>query len=560
MSNTTQTSRGLAPEQHELKNEARILFTSVFGPYAVNDEYGSRENNPMELYHNQVTRFQDVFSLRMFHRSWGLKFIQANITAPATLLDFPVRERFIQEIKDNEYDIVAISAILPNLLKVEEMCRLIREYLPEAKIVVGGHLANMPGLDKRIDADHVVIGEGVRWFRSYLGEDPDRKFSHPNILSGMGSRTMGVDVSCKRGEVAATLIPSVGCPMGCNFCSTSAMFGGKGKFFNFFDTGEELFEVMCKLADDMKITSFFIMDENFLFYKKRALELLKLMEENGRAWALYIFSSANVLKTYTMDELVRLGISWVWIGLEGRESQYDKFDGTDPQKLVKDLQDNGIRVLGSTIIGLEEHTYENMDEVIDYAVSYNTEFHQFMLYTPLPGTPLFKEHLEAGTLIDPECKDTSEMHGQEKFFHIHPNIKNGDETKFLRGAFEKDFEVNGPSVLRIVRTTLKGYVKHRNHPDKRVRTRFEYEARELGTTMGAVIWSSMKYFKGKNEEVYKDLEEILNSLYEVFGWKSRLLVPILGRYTYFALMREIKKLEAGVSYEPPTFYEKMRMK
>ena len=39
-----------------------------------------------------------------------------------------------------------------------------------------------------------------------------------------------------------------------------------------------------------------------------------------------------------------------------------------------------------------------------------------MLYTPLPGTPLFKEHLAAGTLIDPECKDPSEMHGQEKFF------------------------------------------------------------------------------------------------------------------------------------------------
>ena len=46
----------------------------------------------MELYHNQVTRAQGSFSLRMFHRSWGIKMIQANISAPCTVLDFPTRE------------------------------------------------------------------------------------------------------------------------------------------------------------------------------------------------------------------------------------------------------------------------------------------------------------------------------------------------------------------------------------------------------------------------------------------------------------------------------------
>ena len=62
--------------------QARILLTSVFGPYAQDDDYGSRAINPMELYHNQVTREQGSFSLRMFHRSWGLMLIQQNISAP----------------------------------------------------------------------------------------------------------------------------------------------------------------------------------------------------------------------------------------------------------------------------------------------------------------------------------------------------------------------------------------------------------------------------------------------------------------------------------------------
>ena len=47
--------------QHPLGSKAKVLFTSVFGPYAQDDEFGSRKLNPMELYHNQVTRVQGPF-------------------------------------------------------------------------------------------------------------------------------------------------------------------------------------------------------------------------------------------------------------------------------------------------------------------------------------------------------------------------------------------------------------------------------------------------------------------------------------------------------------------
>src|ERR1035437_10141393 len=63
---------------HPKGTRARVLLSSVFGPYAQDDEFGSRKINPMELYHNQVTREQGPFSLRMFHRSWGILMIQKN--------------------------------------------------------------------------------------------------------------------------------------------------------------------------------------------------------------------------------------------------------------------------------------------------------------------------------------------------------------------------------------------------------------------------------------------------------------------------------------------------
>ena len=142
--------------------------------------------------------------------------------------------------------------------------------------------------------------------------------------------------------MAATVIPSVGCPVGCNFCSTSAMFGGKGHSVRFYETGDELFDIMCQLEANLKVQSFFMMDENFLLDRVRALRLLELMERHDKAWALYLFSSASVLRSYSIEQLVRLGLTWVWMGLEGEDSRYTKLHGTDTRALVRQLQSHGI--------------------------------------------------------------------------------------------------------------------------------------------------------------------------------------------------------------------------
>jgi len=180
---------------HHLGSKARVLLTSVFGPYAQEDEYGSSTINPMELYHNQVTRVQGVFSLRMFHRSFGLLMIKENIEAPCTLLDFPDLERFIDTIRSNQYDIIGISSIIPNVNKVKKMCELIRTYQSGATIVVGGHISNMDGIDDIIETDYIVRGDGIEWFRQYLGQDMSQPVKHPAVASAFGARILGQNLS-----------------------------------------------------------------------------------------------------------------------------------------------------------------------------------------------------------------------------------------------------------------------------------------------------------------------------------------------------------------------------
>ena len=540
--------------RHPLGSKARVLLTSVFGPYAQDDGVGSRLINPMELYHNQVTRVQQAYSLRTFQRSWGLMLIQANLETPCTMLDFPSEERFVEEIKNNTYDVVGISSIQTNLIKVRKMCKLIRKHLPDATIVIGGHIANFPGLKEFCSLDHIALGDGVRWMRNFFGEDAGAPLRHPQVLANINTRIMGVNLRNHPGDVAATLIPSAGCPLGCNFCSTSAMFGGKGKFIKFYETGQEIFDIMCQLETNLHIKSFFVMDENFLVDKKRALQLLELMQQHNKPWSLYLFSSANIIQKYTMEQLVELGVCWVWMGLEGKGSQYKKLAGTDTLSLVRNLREHGIRVLGSSIIGLETHTPENIDEVIEHAVSHGTEFHQFMLYTPIPGTALYAELEKKGTLLNRADISIPDIHGQLKFNFHHPHITDGQETEFLLRAFHRDFVVNGPSLIRIIRTNLQGWKRYRHHDDLRIRARFAHEAANLPIKYAGVLWATRRAYQ-HDERLKAEITKLLNELVEVCGWKSRLAAPIAGRYLYRKLQQEQQRLADGWTYEPPTFYE-----
>ena len=405
-----------------------------------------------------------------------------------------------------------------------------------------------------IDADHIVRGEGVRWMREYLGQDPDAPIHHPEIVSGLQTRILGVRLPQRRGATAATVIPSVGCPMGCNFCTTSSFFGGKGKFINFFESGDELFLLMSRLEASLGVQTFFIMDENFLLHRRRAMQLLQRMREAGKSWGLAVFASANAIRKYTVRELVQLGISWIWMGLESPHSQYTKLQGTDSQQLTRELREHGIRVQGSSIIGLEHHTPENISEEIDYAVEHNTDFHQFMLYTPVPGTPLFQEMSAQGRML--EDAELADIHGQHQFNFRHAAISRPDSKYFLDMAFERDFQRNGPSLYRMCHTLLQGWRRYHDDPDRRIRERFARDAANLRTAYSAALWAMEKHLQGINRKVSEEIGALRAEIEKEFGVLAKSAARLGGPLLLWASRREERRLASGWTYEPPTFLER----
>ncbi len=439
----------------------RILLSSVFGPFGVDDAYGRKENI-MELFHNQVTREQGVFSLRYNHQSFGLYLIAENLEADTTVLDFPSEKRFVREIRKG-YDFVGIAFIVPNFSKAKRMAELVRKHAPSSQIVLGGHGTAIPGIEHEIPCDHVCRGEGVRFMRALIGDDPNLPISHPVMPSSFNNHVLGIP----RRTEDAVLMTGVGCPNACRFCCTSHFF--KREYVPFLKTGRDIYDFCERAEREHGYKSFFIMDENFLKHRRRAEEFLELLERNGKYYVLSIFSSAEAVSEVGVDFMARLGIRFLWLGMEGRNSEYAKNDGIDLPALVSRLRENGIVVLGSIILFSERHTPENIQDDIDFVIDAGPDFIQFMQLGPLPGTALYEAYERAGRIRHDVPYE--EWHGQHRIWFDHPHFTAEETESYLRDAFIQAWDRLGGSLLRVFETTLMGYHASRGSRDPMIEAR-----------------------------------------------------------------------------------------
>ena len=188
---------------------------------------------------------------------------------------------------------------------------------------------------------------------------------------------------------------------------------------------------MCGIEAELKVNSFFVMDENFLLHRTRAMRLLELMKQSGKSWELSVFASANAIRKYTMLELVELGVSWVWMGSGISQGRLSQAAG-------RRRRGNSRANFANTAFACRAQPSSDSSTIrpttssrkSNAAVGYQTDFHQFMLYTPVPGTPLYQEMAEQGRLLTDI--DSADIHGQFKFNFRHAAISRED-SKTISG-------------------------------------------------------------------------------------------------------------------------------
>ncbi len=428
----------------------RLLLCGVCKPFGIKDET-AEPLCTMELLNNQVTREQGVHSPRSSNPSFGLYLMAENLEVPTTVLDFPSWEEFTQEIETGNYTHVGISFILPNVLKAKQMAQFIRKSNPDIKILIGGHGTSIPEIKELVECDEICRGEGVAWLRRYFGERVDRPIIHPALPSAINSYIYGAPILGKAGII----IPGVGCQNSCRFCCTSHKF--EHQYTAFLSTGDEIFAACRNTEDKLGVDDYGLMDENFCKNPLRARRLLHLMEQNKKAYTFSTFSSAEAINLLGTDFLLRMGVNFLWIGVESKANLFEKTQGIDLHKMIADLQDHGISVLASAILFLEHHDKETIHEEIDWAIGLESDLLQFMELGPNPGTKLYREYEAEGKLA--QGIPYPKKHGQDEIWFHHPHFSFKETAEYLREAFIKKFHTHGPGVVNLAQTAIKGYLR-----------------------------------------------------------------------------------------------------
>lgn len=503
----------------------KLLLSTVFRPFGVNDEYGRRDILS-EFYHTNLTRGDGMFSIRGQNPNLGMHFIAENLEIPTKIIEYPSVEEFTRELKRG-YDYVGISFPPVAFEKAKRMCQIAKEINPDIKTIVGGYGTIIPEAESI--ADHVCHGEGVQFMRNLLGEKQDTPLKNPKLFND-SSELLGIKFRKGAGQIAAGL----GCPNACEFCLTSHYFDCK--HIPLLETGEDIYNAMKELGDVMPTgglgsKGFLIIEEDFLLNQKRVRELAEYTKKELKIPLRFsCFGSAGAVSQYDPAELVEMGLDTVWIGVESPQKYYHKMKDINLKELFSTLQEHGIKTIGSMILGYDFHTPQNINDDIDYLISIKPTFNQFMLYTPLPGTPLYKEYVKDNRMLN---LPWSHYNGFE-FTIKHPHISPEEMMKIQQGAYKKATNILGPSVFRMIDVYLQGYIKFKGSLNPMLKKRADlfknfckYSQPILPTVKK---YSPLLKTKGKDQ-----VNTLMDAVKKEVG-----KFPVVGDYAKYFLYLQIK--------------------
>jgi haloalkane dehalogenase len=481
----------------------KILFATAYAPFPKR----SAERDDADVFYYRNTLHQGLFQMRQSVNWHPLHLIAQNIPLPSTVLENPSFDRFKREVAESGCDIVAFSFTVNLVGRILEMARWIKSERPGVSVILGGYgtaiFKEKTAIGSELEglADGICQGEGVEYFRRYLREKcfveaPDLPIVQALLPSENSLFRLPLALF-RQGHV----IKSLGCPRGCSFCGTSSLFS-RGKIH--ITDARGLHRAVKDLAEACPdITSAVVYDENFLQDEAFFREFKSLMEADeellARPLSLTVFSSADTIRRYAVEDLLKAGIGMVFIGVESFEPGILKEEGLSKrgdepiQAVFGRLRDAGIGSLGSLVLGWDSHDAGAIRREADAFAELVPTFYQVVPLHAIPGTPLWKKMSAAGR-IPPEYRFEDDSVGKSNI--VHPRLAPEDMDAGLSYAYRALVESGGPWPCRLFGVNLRGWLRWRNSGDAALARRARGFKRSLVTIL-PIAWAGRYLARGK---------------------------------------------------------------
>jgi radical SAM superfamily enzyme YgiQ (UPF0313 family) len=314
----------------------------------------------------------------------------------------------LERLPDN-FDLVAISSYSA---QIDEAYALARRYseMGIPSVLGGPHVSVLPEEASRF-CDSVAIGEGESVWPALL-KDAEKGRLQPRYGS-LETEFDLADAPMPAFELLdiskynrLTVQTSRGCPHQCEFCASSVVLARKYK-------QKPVNKVLAEIDRIFSIWDHpfleFADDNSFVdhTYWKELLPQLK-----GKHLKWFAETDLSVARDEILLSLMReTGCAQVLIGLESpvkealegielhnnwKHKQFSHY-----RDAIATIQSHGITVNGCFVIGLDGHTPDIFEQVLEFVKETGLFEVQITLMTPFPGTPLYERLRAEERLIEP---------------------------------------------------------------------------------------------------------------------------------------------------------------
>jgi hypothetical protein len=447
-----------------------VLLTTPVGPYDTH-YYNQSLTDVMD---QRFSRGCGIFTLRGHIHINFAHVIAQNIQAPTVFLEYPTWEDFEAELGKG-YTFVGINGFHNQRDVVVQMCKRAREVAPDSTILLGGWagigVKNLYSeAEWRVFADDICDSDGVPFMREKLGEPlhPPIEVTH---LPKCAAAIPWLEPHPK-GDMG-TVVASLGCPHGCDFCGTTHMYNRRRlrllKADKVFGEMKRYFRENPRLVSVNLIEEDSFADPKFI---KRLSELVQTDEELGlERLNFFCLSSNSSLSKFDFDDVLKTGVSSI-----APSEGYKKRDGRSIEETFRELHRRGIGTIGAWMLGFDFQTRENIAEDLSSFIALEPTFQQLTRLCPFPGTTLWKQVVEEGR-IDPEqvpCESISFFGGGgmvPKHFYDH------EVMETIENGYTKLYETWGACLFRQWKVCLNGFEYCSTHADPVIRRRAEFHRR-----------------------------------------------------------------------------------
>ena len=194
---------------------------------------------------------------------------------------------------------------------------------------------------------------------------------------------------------------SKGCPFQCTFCNRKLLGDARYRVRDLEDVVAEIRYLVTECGCD----GIYFYDELWCISQEAAYQFCDRIDREHLDFNFGCFAIIGQYDRKALERLYASGCRWILFGIEsGSKTLREKLNKfLDDQKIYETFEichELGIITQAAFMVGLPGETEEDLKKTVEMAFSIHADLLPFSNYTPVRGSVLFNELIQAGKLKD----------------------------------------------------------------------------------------------------------------------------------------------------------------